>query len=60
MPKNGQMAKPIYFWQTVSKRPNGNPDSDVNNSSNNNNSNQQTTGKSQRTFMFVGVLKQQQ
>jgi hypothetical protein len=24
-PKNGQMAKPFYFWQTVSKRPNGNP-----------------------------------
>jgi len=21
-PKNGQMAKPFYFWQTVSKRPN--------------------------------------
>ncbi len=20
--KNGQMAKPFYFWQTVSKRPN--------------------------------------
>jgi len=20
-PKNGQMAKPFYFWQTVSKRP---------------------------------------
>jgi len=24
-PKNGQMTKPLYFWQTVSKRPNGNP-----------------------------------
>jgi hypothetical protein len=24
--KNGQMAKPLYIWQTVSKRPNGNPD----------------------------------
>jgi len=23
--KNGQMAKPFYFWQTVSKRPIGNP-----------------------------------
>ena len=23
--KNGQMAKPFYFWQTVIKRPNGNP-----------------------------------
>ena len=23
--KNGQSAKPFYFWQTVSKRPNGNP-----------------------------------
>jgi len=21
-PKNGQMAKPFYFWKTVSKRPN--------------------------------------
>ena len=24
-PKNGQMAKLFNFWQTVSKRPNGNP-----------------------------------
>ncbi len=24
--KNGQMSKLFYFWQTVSKRPNGNPD----------------------------------
>jgi len=23
--KNGQMAKQFYFWQTVSKRPDGNP-----------------------------------
>jgi len=23
--KNSQMSKPFYFWQTVSKRPNGNP-----------------------------------
>ena len=28
-PKNGQMAKPFYFWQTVSKRPNGNPDGNM-------------------------------
>jgi len=28
-PKNGQMAKAFYFWQTVSKRPNGNPELDV-------------------------------
>jgi len=24
-PKNGQKAKPFFFWQTVSKRPNSNP-----------------------------------
>ncbi len=23
--KNGQLAKTFYFWQTISKRPNGNP-----------------------------------